>query len=158
MPVFEPEFPRIWAEPDIMGGVPCIRGTRIPVYIVVGKLGYGMSIEELLREYPALSREDVLEALRFAARAAECGFRQPTGERPMRIVDVRRAQTYLSRLLEAVRRGEEVVIARAGVPVARLVPVAEPRRLGRLAGRLRAAEDFDAPLPEDVPTSFEGRD
>ena len=75
MPTQEPDFPRIWAKADIMGGVPCIRGTRIPVYIVVGKLGYGMSIDELLREYPALSREDVLEALRFAARAVECPSR-----------------------------------------------------------------------------------
>jgi len=76
----------------------------------------------------------------------------------MRIVNVHQAKTHLSRLLEAVRRGEEIIIARAGVPVARLVPVAEPRRLGRLAGRLRVAEDFDAPLPEDVLAAFEGRD
>jgi prevent-host-death family protein len=73
----------------------------------------------------------------------------------MKMVNVHKAKTELSRLLEAVEAGEDVVIARAGVPVARLVPVrADERTPGRLAGTLRIGADFDAPLPEDVADSF----
>jgi len=73
------------------------------------------------------------------------------------VVNVHEAKTHLSRLLERVARGEEVVIARAGTPVARLVPVAadEPRQLGLDRGRVTIAEDFDAPLPPDVLADFE---
>jgi len=73
--------------------------------------------------------------------------------------NVHEAKTHLSRLLEKVADGEEVVIARAGVPVARLVPVAPPskRELGFVeGGRVFIADDFDAPLPDDVLKSFEG--
>lgn len=73
----------------------------------------------------------------------------------MKMVNVHKAKTELSRLLEAVEAGEEVVIARAGVPVARLVPVrADERAPGRLAGSLRMAEDFDAPLPPALADEF----
>lgn len=67
-------------------------------------------------------------------------------------VSVHEAKTHLSRLLQRVEAGEEVVIARGGRPVARLVPVAEtlPREPGRLKGRVRMGDDFDTPLPEDL--------
>ena len=72
--------------------------------------------------------------------------------------NVHDAKTQLSRLLERVEAGEEVVIARAGKPVARLVPWSEhpePRPLGLFRGKIRVAEDFDE-LPEDVVRDFEG--
>lgn len=52
-----------------MGGVPCIRGLRIPVATVVGMVADGMTVEEILASYPDLQREDVAEALRYAAEA-----------------------------------------------------------------------------------------
>ena len=73
-------------------------------------------------------------------------------------VNVHEAKTHLSRLLEEVRQGEEVVIAKAGKPVARLVAVTkEPKRRqpGSAKGRIWIAEDFDAPLPEDIQRFFE---
>ena len=72
--------------------------------------------------------------------------------------NVHEAKTHLSRLLEKVAEGEEVVIAKAGVPVARLVPVRPPagRELGFERGRVFIAGDFDAPLPDDELERFEG--
>jgi uncharacterized protein (DUF433 family) len=61
------DFPRITQTPDIMGGKPCIRGTRVTVGMIVGQIGAGRGVDELLADYPYLHREDVLEALRFAA-------------------------------------------------------------------------------------------
>ena len=80
----------------------------------------------------------------------------------MQTVNIHAAKTHLSRLLDAVAEGEEILIARAGRPVARLVPlqgaaVPHRRQLGRLAGQFSVPEDFDAPLPEDVLNGFEGR-
>ncbi len=72
-------------------------------------------------------------------------------------VNIHEAKTHLSRLLGQVAAGEEVVIAKAGRPIARLVPVAErpPRRvLGQDAGLFEVPDDFDAPLPDDVLASF----
>jgi len=70
----------------------------------------------------------------------------------MALVNVHQAKTHLSKLLQEVERGEEVVIARSGVPVARLVawhapaqPVAAP---GAMRGKIEMADDFDAPLDE----------
>ncbi len=75
----------------------------------------------------------------------------------MKVVNVHEAKTHLSRLLERVDAGEEIVIARNGKPVARLVPVsAAPRRPGRLKGRLCIGADFDAPLPEGIAAAFRG--
>jgi prevent-host-death family protein len=77
----------------------------------------------------------------------------------MRTVNIHAAKTQLSRLVEDAAKGEEIVIAKAGKPVARLVPLAESRpkrRLGVLAGKLRASEDFDAPLPDEILDRFEG--
>lgn len=72
--------------------------------------------------------------------------------------NVHEAKTHLSRLLEKVEAGEEIVIARAGVPVARLVPVraAAKRELGFERGRMFIADDFDAPLPDAELERFEG--
>lgn len=64
-------FERITADPEVMAGVPCIRGTRIPVATVVGMVAEGITNEEILGDYPQLSAEDVREALRFAAAAVD---------------------------------------------------------------------------------------
>ena len=58
--------PRIAVDPEIRAGKPVIKGTRVPVELVVGKLGGGMAIEEVMTEY-GLEREDILAALRYAA-------------------------------------------------------------------------------------------
>jgi prevent-host-death family protein len=75
-------------------------------------------------------------------------------------VNIHEAKTHLSRLLQRVAAGEEVTIARSGVPVARLVPV-EPekkkiRPLGMDRDRIWIADDFDAPLPDDLLKLFYG--
>jgi prevent-host-death family protein len=75
-------------------------------------------------------------------------------------VNIHEAKTHLSRLLRRVTAGEEIVIARAGKPVARLVPVEEPprpRELGRDRGKIWIADDFDTLDPE-ILADFEGRD
>ncbi len=74
------QFERITADPDVMSGVPCVRGTRIPVATVVGMLADGMTPAEILDNYPQLSGADVQEALRFAAaRVAEREIELPRG-------------------------------------------------------------------------------
>ncbi len=78
----------------------------------------------------------------------------------MRKVNIYEAKTRLSQLVEAAAAGEEIVIARAGKPVARLVALresSEPRKPGCLAGRFHVSEDFDAPLPDDLQDAFEGK-
>jgi prevent-host-death family protein len=72
-------------------------------------------------------------------------------------VNVHEAKTHLSRLLQRVERGEEIVIARAGKPVARLVaiePVVTRRPLGKYKGQIWVSEDFDDPLPWQVFPGF----
>ncbi|HEY7685983.1 MAG TPA: type II toxin-antitoxin system prevent-host-death family antitoxin [Gemmatimonadales bacterium] len=79
-------------------------------------------------------------------------------QRAPKSYNVHEAKTHLSRLLEQVVAGDEVIIAKAGVPVARLVPVVLPvdqRPLGTEQGRVFIADDFDAPLPADVLDRFE---
>ena len=63
------KFSRITIDPNQMGGVPCIRGLRIPVATVVGMVAEGMSETEILQAYPDLQAEDIREALRYAAEA-----------------------------------------------------------------------------------------
>jgi len=63
------KFTRITIKPIHMGGVPCIRGLRIPVATVVGMIADGMSNDEILRAYPDLEAQDIREALRFAAES-----------------------------------------------------------------------------------------
>ncbi len=73
-------------------------------------------------------------------------------------VKIHQAKTHLSRLLVRVAAGEEVIIAKAGRPIARLVPCQRPSRdrvPGQDKGRLQIAEDFDAPLPEEILQAFE---
>ena len=77
----------------------------------------------------------------------------------MQTINIDEAKTHLSRLIEQAAAGKEIVITRAGKPIARLVPVAKterPIRLGLLAGKLTVPEEFDAPLPEDALALFEG--
>lgn len=76
----------------------------------------------------------------------------------MKTINIYDAKTHLSRLIDQAAAGEEIVIARAGRPVVKLVPVGRPkRRLGLLKGKLKVPADFDAPLPEDLLSSFEGK-
>lgn len=67
----ETMFDRISIDPQICHGQACVRGTRIPVHQIVAMLANGDSLEQLLREYPSLSREDVLACLGYAAALAE---------------------------------------------------------------------------------------
>jgi len=62
---------RITQKPDVMGGKACIRGLRVTVGMVVGQIGAGHSMEAILADYPYLEREDILQALRYAAWRAE---------------------------------------------------------------------------------------
>lgn len=64
-------FDRITIKAEQMGGVPCLRGLRIPVATVVGLVGEGLSQTDILAEFPDLEPEDLQQALRFAARALE---------------------------------------------------------------------------------------
>jgi uncharacterized protein (DUF433 family) len=62
---------RITQRPEVMGGKACIRGIRVTVGMIVGQIGAGRSVDELLAEYPYLEREDIFQALRYAAWRAE---------------------------------------------------------------------------------------
>ena len=61
---------RIISNPKICGGYACIRGTRIPVYVILDLLAGGNSIEEILKEFPQLTREDILAAIEYGATLA----------------------------------------------------------------------------------------
>ena len=74
-------------------------------------------------------------------------------------VNIHDAKTHFSRLVDRAAGGEEIVIEKAGKPLAKLVPYREargPRRPGALRRRIRVADDFDAPLPDDVAAAFRG--
>ena len=77
----------------------------------------------------------------------------------MDTINIHQAKTHLSRLVEDVAAGAEIVIAKNGVPRAKLVPLGRvrPLKFGVLKGKLRYPDDFDAPLPEAVLARFEGR-
>jgi len=64
-------FPRITFDPNILGGKACIRGMRIAVSLIVNLVANGMSFSEIIEEYPDLQREDIEEALRYAAWTAD---------------------------------------------------------------------------------------
>jgi len=73
------------------------------------------------------------------------------------VVNIHHAKTHLSKLLEKVALGEEVVIAKAGRPVAKLVPIAnkmQNRKPGTAKGQFEMADDFNAPLPKEIEDSF----
>jgi uncharacterized protein (DUF433 family) len=65
------QLDRITQRPDVMGGKACIRGMRVTVGMVVGQIGAGRSVEEVLSDYPYLEREDIMQALRYAAWRTE---------------------------------------------------------------------------------------
>jgi prevent-host-death family protein len=74
-------------------------------------------------------------------------------------VNLYEAKTNLSRLVERAAAGEEIVIAKAGRPLARLVPLAKrttPRPLGLYAGQVWIGDDFNDPLPDDIQKAFDG--
>ena len=76
------------------------------------------------------------------------------------IYNLYEAKTSLSRLVDRAAAGEEIIIAKAGTPKAKLVPIAKTRDVrqpGGWEGRLFVADDFDEPLPEDLQAAFEGR-
>ena len=62
---------RITQQPDVMGGKACIRGMRVTVGMVVGQIGAGRSVDDILADYPYIEREDVMQAVRYAAWRAE---------------------------------------------------------------------------------------
>jgi len=75
----------------------------------------------------------------------------------MDMINVHQAKTHLSRLLERVAAGEEIIIGKNGTPVAKLIPVRTvPRRPGRLKGKMRIAANFDTPLPKELEAAFRG--
>ena len=79
----------------------------------------------------------------------------------MTTINIRAARRHFSRLVDAAAGGDEIIIAKAGRPVARIVPLpsagnAKKRRLGSLAGVARIPADFDAPLPDEVIDAFNG--
>lgn len=77
----------------------------------------------------------------------------------MESVNIHEAKTHLSRLVEQVAAGSDVVIAKAGKPMAKLVPIGAGKaviRFGVLKGKIHVPEDFDAPLPQSVIASFGG--
>lgn len=78
----------------------------------------------------------------------------------MRSVNIHQAKTQLSKIVDAALHGKETIIAKAGVPIAKVVPLhpKKPvRKFGLLKGKVKIADDFDAPLPEDLQAAFEGR-
>ncbi len=76
----------------------------------------------------------------------------------MQTINIHEAKTNLSRLVEEVAAGGEIIIAKAGKPMARLVPLRgmSKRQLGVFKGQLNIPDNFDAPLPDDILTLFEG--
>lgn len=76
------------------------------------------------------------------------------------IVNIHEAKTHLSRIVDEVAAGSEVIIAKAGKPMARLMPltgIPREKKLGLLKGKIKVPDDFNAPLSEDVMADFEGR-
>jgi len=77
-----------------------------------------------------------------------------------RPINIYEAKTQLSKLVDQAAAGEDVIISRAGKPVARLTRLQEAKRtvrFGLLKGTLKVAKDFDAPLPDEIQAQFEGR-
>ncbi len=62
---------RITQQPEVMGGKACVRGMRVTVGMIVGQIGTGHSVEDILSDYPYLEHEDIMQALRYAAWRAE---------------------------------------------------------------------------------------
>ncbi len=64
-------FDRVTFQPEILGGRACIRGMRIPISVIVGQIAHGATFEEILVEYPDLEREDIQQAIEYAAWLAQ---------------------------------------------------------------------------------------
>jgi prevent-host-death family protein len=82
-----------------------------------------------------------------------------TMEVAMHTINIHEAKTQFSKLVESVSQGEEIIIAKAGKPAAKLVPIQKKppiRKPGSMKGKIRIASDFNAPLPKDVLALFEG--
>jgi len=78
----------------------------------------------------------------------------------MHIVNIHQAKTNFSKLVDAAMQGEEIIIAKAGKPAAKLVPITmnKPKRKpGVLKGKIKISKDFNAPLPDDLLNQFEGK-
>ncbi len=74
----------------------------------------------------------------------------------MRIVNIHEAKTHFSKLVDSVIHGNEILIAMAGKPVAKLGPISKKaRKLGVMKGKIKIAKDFDEPLPENILDEFE---
>lgn len=74
-------------------------------------------------------------------------------------VNIHEAKTHLSRIVDEVAAGDEVIIAKAGKPMARLIPMpaaVKTKKLGLLKGKIKVPDDFNAPLPDEVLAAFEG--
>ena len=65
------QLDRITQQPDVMGGKACVRGMRVTVGMLVGQIGAGHSVDDILADYPYLEREDIMQALRYAAWRVE---------------------------------------------------------------------------------------
>jgi len=79
---------------------------------------------------------------------------------PDQVYNLYEAKTHLSHLVDRAAKGEEIVIAKAGVPRAKLVPLPKSkakRKPGGWEGKIHISDDFDAPLPDNIQSSFEGR-
>jgi prevent-host-death family protein len=78
----------------------------------------------------------------------------------MTTVDIHEAKTRLSRLVDEVAAGAEIIIVKAGKPMARLAPLSKPirkKRLGLLKGKIKVSDDFNAPLNDETLSTFDGR-
>jgi prevent-host-death family protein len=76
------------------------------------------------------------------------------------VINIHEAKTHLSRIVDEVAAGAEIIIAKAGKPMARLSPIgtsAKPKKLGQLKGKIKVPDDFNAPLDEETLAQFEGR-
>ncbi len=79
---------------------------------------------------------------------------------PEHIYNLYEAKTHLSHLIDRAAKGEEILIAKSGVPLAKLVPLSKlkaKRKPGGWEGKIHISDDFDAPLPDNVQSAFEGR-
>jgi len=64
-------FERISSDPDILHGKPCIKGTRIPVYLIVSLVAEGETVEDIIKDYPSLTSEDIKAAVKYASKLCE---------------------------------------------------------------------------------------
>jgi len=64
-------FERISSDPEILHGKPCIKGTRIPVYLIVSLIAEGATVDEIIKDYPSLTPEDIRAAIKYASKLCE---------------------------------------------------------------------------------------